>query len=312
MRRRRVAFEVFSLSAIDLFASAMGAFVIMAIILMPDYQKEVRSEGDLQFLEELAGRTDAILKDSELGRNDILKALQAAQTQHEQLQAEQERISAEIQTVNAEKQAHADEPPPPPPVEEEPIPEPTGRNQVTFRFLGLKTDQRQILFLVDMNAFLGRHANLVKETVVRAMDSLDDGYEFGILGFQQLDSGPNFIRWPVTGLSTMSNTTRHQANRFLEGMKDDFKGSSPLLAGISQALESPAQAIVLFSDGLPNPSFNEGLNANRLVRRVIQLNYAHKEIHAVTIGDYYKYRGTVEFMERLAKNNGGSFLAVSD
>jgi Mg-chelatase subunit ChlD len=144
------------------------------------------------------------------------------------------------------------------------------------------------------------------------MDSLDDGYEFGILGFQQLDSGPNFIRWPVTGLSTMSNTTRHQANRFLEGMKDDFKGSSPLLAGISQALESPAQAIVLFSDGLPNPSFNEGLNANRLVRRVIQLNYAHKEIHAVTIGDYYKYRGTVEFMERLAKNNGGSFLAVSD
>jgi hypothetical protein len=54
------------------------------------------------------------------------------------------------------------------------------------------------------------------------------------------------------------------------------------------------------------------LNANRLVRRVIQLNYAHKEIHAVTIGDYYKYRGTVEFMERLASNNSGGFLAVSD
>ncbi len=299
------------MSAIDLFASAMGAFVIMAIILMPDYQKEVRSEGDLKFLEELAGRTDAILQDSELGRNDILKALQAAQTQHEQLQAEQERISAEIQTINAEKQARADQPPPPPP-EEEPIPEPTGRHQVTFRFLGLKTDETQILFLVDMNAFLGRHAELVKNTVVRAMDSLDDGYEFGILGFQQLDSGPNFIRWPVNGLSTMSDTTRHQAIRFLEGMKDDFKGSSPLLAGISQALDSPAKAIVLFSDGLPNPSFNEGLNANRLVRRVIQLNHAHKEIHAVTIGDYYKYRGTVEFMERLAKNNGGTFLAVSD
>lgn len=299
------------MSAIDLFASAMGAFVIMAIILMPDYQKEVRSEGDLKFLEELAGRTDAILQDSELGRNDILKALQAAQTQHEQLQAEQERISAEIQTINAEKQARADQPPPPPP-EEEPIPEPTGRQQVTFRFLGLKTDETQILFLVDMNAFLGRHAELVKNTVVRAMDSLDDGYEFGILGFQQLDSGPNFIRWPVNGLSTMSDTTRHQAIRFLEGMKDDFKGSSPLLAGISQALDSPAKAIVLFSDGLPNPSFNEGLNANRLVRRVIQLNHAHKEIHAVTIGDYYKYRGTVEFMERLAKNNGGTFLAVSD
>ncbi len=311
MRRRRAAFEVFSLSAIDLFASAMGAFVIMAIILMPDYQKEVRSEGDLKFLEDLAGTTDAILQETELGRNDILIAMQSAQTRHEQLQAEQERISAELQTIKAEKQASKDQPPPPPPVEE-PIPEPTGRNQVTFRFLGLKTDQRSILFLVDMNAFLGRHAKLVKETVVRAMDSLEDGYEFGILGFQELDSGPNFVRWPPKGLATMSDKTYSQANRFLQGMQDDFKGSSPLLAGISEALESSAQAIVLFSDGLPNPTFNDGLNANRLVRRVIQLNYAHKEIHAVTIGDYYKYRGTVEFMERLAKNNGGGFLAVAD
>jgi hypothetical protein len=311
MRRRRGAFEVFSLSAIDLFASAMGAFVIMAIILMPDYQKEVRSEGDLKFLEELAGKTEAILQESELGRNDILKALLAAQTRHEQLQAEQERISAEIQTINAEKQASKDEPPPPPPVEE-PIPEPTGRNQVTFRFLGLKTDQTRILFLVDMNAFLGRHAELVKDTVVRAMDSLDDGYEFGILGFQELDSGPNFVRWPANGLSAMSNTTRAQATRFLDGIQDDFKGTSPLLAGITEALQSDAQAIVLFSDGLPNPAFNDGLNSNRLVRRIIQLNYEHKEIHAVTIGDYYKYRGTVEFMERLAGNNNGGFLAVSD
>jgi hypothetical protein len=311
MRRRSVAVEVFSLSAIDLFASAMGAFVIIAIILMPDYQKEVRSAGDLQYLEELAGKTEAILEESELGRNDILKALLAAQTRHEQLQAEQQQISAEIQTINAEKQASKEQPPPPPPVEE-PIPEPTGRNQVTFRFLGLKTDQRSILFLVDMNAFLGRHAELVKDTVVRAMDSLGDGYEFAILGFQELDSGPNFLRWPVNGMSTMSNSTRAQANRFLEGIKDDFKGSSPLLAGITEALQSPAKAIVLFSDGLPNPTFNDGLNSNRLVRRVIQLNYEHKEIHAVTVGDYYKYRGTVEFMERLAQNNSGGFLAVSD
>jgi hypothetical protein len=312
VRRRRVAWEVYSLSAIDLFASAMGAFVIIAIILMPDYQKEVRSQGDLQYLEELAGRTDAILKDSELGRNDILQALLAAQTRHEELQAEQQRISAEIQTINAEKQASADQPPPPPPEPEEPIPEPTGRHQVTFRFLGLKTDQTRILFLVDMNAFLGRHSKLVKDTVVRAMDSLGDGYEFGILGFQELDSGPNFIRWPPKGLAVMTSKTRSEANRFLEGMKDDFKGSSPLLAGITEALESPAGAIVLFSDGLPNPAFNDGLNGNRLVRRVIQLNHQHKEIHAVTIGDYYKYRGTVEFMERLAGNNSGDFLAVSD
>jgi hypothetical protein len=34
-------------------------------------------------------------------------------------------------------------------------------------------------------------------------------------------------------------------------------------------------------------------------------NTRGKEIHAVTIGDYFKYKGTVEFMETLARANAG-------
>ena len=75
MRTRRRNFEVYSLSAIDLFASAMGAFIIMTIILMPDYQKEVRSQGDLEYLEELAGKTEAMLRETEEGSKDILSKL---------------------------------------------------------------------------------------------------------------------------------------------------------------------------------------------------------------------------------------------
>ena len=75
MRSRRRNIEVYSLSAIDLFASAMGAFIIITIILMPDYQKEVRSQGDLQYLEELAGQTQALLEQTEEGSRDILQAL---------------------------------------------------------------------------------------------------------------------------------------------------------------------------------------------------------------------------------------------
>ena len=78
MRSRTRHFEVYSLSAIDLFASAMGAFIIISIILMPDYQKEVRSIGDLEYLEELAGQTQALLDETEQGRKDVLDALLAA------------------------------------------------------------------------------------------------------------------------------------------------------------------------------------------------------------------------------------------
>ena len=63
MRRRREAFEVFSMSAIDLFASAMGAFIIISIILMPDYQKEVRAEGDSTLLETLFADSEDALED---------------------------------------------------------------------------------------------------------------------------------------------------------------------------------------------------------------------------------------------------------
>ena len=69
MRTRLRNLGVFSLSAIDLFASAMGAFIVITIILMPDYQKEVRLEGHLAYIESLASQTESLLNDTELGLN---------------------------------------------------------------------------------------------------------------------------------------------------------------------------------------------------------------------------------------------------
>lgn len=312
MRSRRRTFEVYSLSAIDLFASAMGAFIVISIILMPDYQKEVRSQGDLEYLEELAGKTEAMLQETEEGSRDLLEALLAAQTRHQQLQANYEIVSSELETLEAEQQAREDQPPPPPP---SPVvtPETEGSNEVTFRFLGLKTNKKRILFMVDMNRFLGSHEALVRRTVVRAMDSLQTGYRFAILGFQQQDAGPRFYRWPADGgLANMSPRTRAEARGFLDGLQGRFQGSAPLLDAFEQAFQSPADAIVLISDGLPNPAFNSNLSPSRLVRSITVSNTRGKEIHAVTVGDYFKYRGTVEFMESLARANAGGFLALSE
>ena len=312
MRSRNRNFEIYSLSAVDLFASAVGAFIIISIILMPDYQKEVRSQGDLEYLEELAGQTQALLEQTEEGSQDVLEALFAAQTRHERLQAEMDTVSAELETLNAEQQARLDQPPPPPPspvvTEEE-----EGRNLVTFRFLGLKTDQRRILFLVDMNRFLAAYEPLVRQSVIRAMESLQDGYEFAIIGFQQQDAGPRYYRWPEDSeLVAMTDRTRADAKAFLRGISGNFEGSSSVLSAFDEAFDSDAGAIVLFSDGLPNPTYNNGLASGQLVRAITVANRRQQEIHAVTLGDYFKYKGTVEFMESLARANGGGFLALAD
>ena len=311
MRSKLRNLGVFSLSAIDLFASAMGAFIIITIILMPDYQKEVRLEGHLNYIESLAGQTNALLNESEKGIQSTFDALTSAQSRQMELQAEQDIMSSELETINAKLQARSEHAPPPPPspVETE---ETKGSNQVTFRFLGLKTDKTRFILLVDMNKYLAEHEVLVAKTVTRALDSLQAGYEFSILGFQQLDSGPRYHRWPANGeLAPMNNANRAQARRYVRQLAGKFEGSSSFQSAFAQAFDSPAEAIILISDGLPNPTYNGGLPPRALIQDIVLANTRNKEIHSVTIGDYFKYKGTVQFMEDLARANSGSFLALA-
>lgn len=311
MRTRVRNLGVYSMSAIDLFASAMGAFMIITIILMPDYQKEVRLEGHLDYLDELVAETDAMLNDTVQGIESTDEALSTALVRQLELQAEEEIMSSELETIRARLQARLDHPPPPPPspVETE---EELGSQLVTFRFLGLKTDKTRLLLMIDMNKYLAGHEALVSKTVSRALQSLQSGYEFAILGFQQLDSGPRYYRWPEDGsLKVMSNSNRTEALRFVRQLSGKFAGSSSVQAAFKIAFESPADALILISDGLPNPAYNGGLPPRALIQDIVLANTKGKEIHAVTIGDYFRYKGTVEFMESLARANSGNFLALA-
>ena len=190
MRSRNHSFEVYSLSAIDLFASAMGAFMLITLLLMPDYQRERIAENDILYLEELQGKTQAELEDMEINMQELLRELEAARARRRQLATEEDALTDEIRMVRAEKETRVEEPPPVPVSEPkflEPEPDP---KPVSFRLLGLKTNKTRILFLVDMNSYLAQHEELVRETVLRSIDTLQTGYQYGILGFQELDSGP--------------------------------------------------------------------------------------------------------------------------
>lgn len=304
-------FGVFSLSAVDLFASAMGAFIIITIILMPDYQKEVRLEGHMEYIESMAGKTDALLDETELGMQAKQDSLKAAQARQAELLAEQDIISSEIDTLNAILQSRKKEPPPPPPALAE-TEEELATNLVTFRFLGLKTDKTKILLMIDMNKYLGDFDDLIYQSVARALSSLKPGYEFSILGFQQVDAGAKYYRWPESGgLARMSRSNRTGALNFVKKLSGQYAGGSSLQSAFQEAFSSPAEAIILFSDGLPNPDFNGGLPPRALAQDITRINRGKKEVHAVTVGDYFKYKGTVEFMESLARANSGGFLALA-
>ncbi len=311
MRTRLRNQGVYSLSAVDLFASAMGAFIIITIILMPDYQKDVRLEGHLRYLEALAGRTDARLDESQLGQERLAMAFGAAQNRAQELDAERAIIRSALATRTAQLDAATRQAPATASIAPEDASE-ENQQLVTFRFLGLKTEQTRFLLMLDMNKYLSEHRELVIRSVARALESLQPGMEFALLGFQQLDSGPAYYRWPANGqLARVNQGNRRQALDFTTTLAQRFDGGSPMLGAFQEAFASDADALILFSDGLPNPQFNDDLPPRSLAQAISVANSGNMEIHAVTVGDYFKYQGTVAFMETLARANSGGFLAVS-
>ena len=79
MRRRNREINIFSMSALDLFASALGAFILIAVIALPYYLKtdhlllaEARKEKEMR--EKIEGENNQLL--SQLGqKNQQMEAL---------------------------------------------------------------------------------------------------------------------------------------------------------------------------------------------------------------------------------------------
>ena len=84
-----------------------------------------------------------------------------------------------------------------------------------------------------------------------------------------------------------------------------------MLNAFEKILNGPGEAVFLVSDGLPNPRVNDGLSPTALARRITQINGGRKEIHSVVVGNYFDYRGTIDFMQALSDSNNGQFMALA-
>lgn len=308
--------EIFSLSAIDLFAAAMGAFALLAIILLPYYQNEVRENTPDNALADLARAAQDSAVESEIKKKALEEKRSAAARNVSDIKSEADKLLAELKAAEAalkEKIAAAQ---PiavevPEPVAEKPAPQ-KKKSIVSFRFLGMKTTKDDIVIAMDMNRCLGGHEASVQKAAARIVDSLQDNHALKIVGFQQTDSGPRTRVWPAGGtLRNITSSSRSEAENFTQTLTRQFGGSASMLDAFEKILAGPGEAVFLVSDGLPNPRVNDGLRPQALARRITQMNGGRKEIHAVVVGNYFDYQGTVEFMETLAAGNNGQFMALA-
>jgi len=299
---------VFSTSAIDLFASALGAFILLVMLLFPYYR---HAGPDDSF-----ARTQAVMEKRRLSAGQ----LEDLKTKQEQLQSELDQLSEanmgqqaqisrlrkELMDINNQLAALPAE------ITESvevinPESEPKAVTKgVEFSILGISSEVKSFVIVVDMSGSMLQYENLMVESVLDILKPLDETNKFAIVGYH---GNPQPVLWSYpTGNKLLPATEENikLAEAFTHSLVRKFVGSTPTHFALQAALEYPSSAVILMSDGEPNtpPGF--------IIENITQLNqFRQTEIHTVAIGDYTHNRNLVLFMQTLARLNGGDFVGVS-
>lgn len=317
--RRKGDIEIFSLSAIDLFAAAMAAFALLAIVLLPYYQKEIQERTPENAISDLLRAAETSAVETEDKRKALEKKRSAMALNVSDVKSEETELLAKLKAAEAalrEKKAAAQRAVIiPEPKEDKPttveVPE-EPETIIEFRFLGMDTQKTKITVALDMNRCMGGHEDSVAKTMERIIYSLQPRHALEVVGFQQTDRGPKVQSWPTSGgPQPITGNAQGQALSFSRQLTRQFGGSASMLDAFDELFAGPSEAIFLVSDGLPNPRANNGLAPNRLLREITKRNGNRKEIHTVVVGNYFDYEGTVSFMEQLARANNGQFMALA-
>ncbi len=297
---------VFSTSAIDLFASALGAFILLVMLLFPYYRNAgrdeafSRSEAVQQLRRRAEGQTDTLLSDADRMQSEIERLDRANQG----VQREIVRLE---QLLTDRKQQLSDVPVDWPELAETREPEPRAvTHGVEFSILGLATEARSFVIVIDMSGSMMNYADLMLRSIIDILEPLDEGNQFAFVGYQ---GNPMPTLWRFPGDGTLMQATEENLNlarEYARSLTRKFVGSTPTHFAMQAALEYPANAIILMSDGEPNtpPGF--------IIQDITALNqFRQTEIHTVAIGDYTHNRNLVLFMQTLARLNQGDFVGVS-
>ena len=299
---------VFSTSAIDLFASALGAFILLMMLLFPYYRN---AGSDAAY-----SKTEDIMQQRRLAAGEIEELLadqRIAQSELQELDAVNRGIEAKISRIRNQmadiKTQLAEVPvPAPEPIEE--LIEETEQEALTagveFSILGLATEATSFVIVIDMSGSMLSYSALMINSVLEVLEPLDESNEFAIIGYQ---GNPSPVLWNFpdgTDLIQATPENLEVAREFTQSLARRFSGSTPTHFALLSAMQYSAKSIILMSDGEPDnsPGF--------IIQDIASLNrLKHKEIHTVAIGDYTHNRGLVMFLQELAKQNGGDFVGVS-
>ena len=297
MRPARRAIQVFSLSALDLFASAMGAFMIITLIIFPYYYKTSNAESMVDGLLHSHAEIRALVDDMEGEARSATEAADRMESEvpsPEEIAALEEEI-ARLESENEERLARLDA-----------LAEEYERG-IPFSILGIETDANRIVVLIDMSGSMEVYSDLMIQTFERLLIPLNESVKLSVIGFQDIETTENLKFWPRRGQFAPMNARRKpEAIRFANSLRFQFNGGTPTFQALAAAVDMRPDTIFLLSDGEPTdlPSWSQ------IVESISIKNRSRARIHSIALGDYTYSIELIAFLRDLASQNGGSFLGV--
>lgn len=308
MRSRRRNITVFSISALDLFAAALGAFILIVLVLFP-YYKLGGTDTSMEELEEMVEKRRLVASSTQSEMAEI-RAIQAEirllDRQYRTTEENMSEVEAKIREV--QQQTAEIEIPDPPPIpkpvpEPDPIPNPprsTGRG-VEFSILGIGTSRKDVMIVVDMSGSMRSHTGNVVSALEEILGQMQSDNRFAILGYR---GGPSYSVYPQGGSLTRATPGEVRgALRFVQGLPRQFGGGTPTQSALVRALNVQPGAVILISDGQPDDG-----DPGNIVTNITRRNRGRTEIHTVAIGDYTSDPQLTLFLQELANNNRGDFV----
>ena len=299
---------VFSTSAIDLFASALGAFILLVMLLFPYYRHAGPDDSFARTQDVMEKRRLASgqLEDLQTLRDKLQSELDQLTNSNQGKEKQISRLRNQLMDIRNQLAALPTEITEPVDVVT-PEPEPKALTHgVEFSILGLATEAKTFVIVVDMSGSMLQYEKLMVNSVLEILSALDESNRFAIVGYH---GNPQPVLWSFPNGRKLLPATRENlllAETFTQSLVRKFVGSTPTHFALQAALEYPASAVILMSDGEPNspPGF--------IIESITQNNqFRQTEIHTVAIGEYTHNRNLVLFMQTLARLNGGDFVGVS-
>lgn len=294
---RRQPMEMLTISALDIFASALGVFMLVSILLFPYYLKQPSIEAQQAGARaELAAAADDVVQ----AREAVADALQ------ERAAAETMLVEARARLVEAEAlAARAAQEPEPQEVGAPAEPETRGEQEVRIAIADL-----DLVFVMDTTGSM-RHeladlqANLVG--IIRILSRLAGSLRIGFVAFK--DRGEEYLTKDYS-LQRMNEAHVAELVGFVNGLRAKGGGDDPepvdeaLKAALAMPWRADAQGRIIVIGDAPAPAHRQGqaLALAEQFRRSSPGPQAPRTVSAIYTGDSLAFR---PFFERLAAAGGG-------